>query len=221
MTNGGSGTDLTDVNSGNIIKPTVNDLSEDQRLQEYENDQRRRRQEFEDAMLCCYQKTRQGFILKESGLPSVAEAHQVGVVRTILPILKEEMSFLIDQSVSASVSNTHDNLIKSLDDRVLGHVKGVLDKNKMPVRTSTQHSVPHTSHDGKVAAELYRGLMGFNGKPRWSFSLNRLYQDQNTLEADLDGSFEEGEVHYRKPRVRHVHQGLPCAIHQAHGEEPI
>jgi hypothetical protein len=36
--------------------------------------------------------------------------------------------------------------------------------------------------------------MGFNGKPRWSFSLNRLYQDQNTLEADLDGSFEEGEV---------------------------
>ena len=28
-------------------------------------------------------------------------------------------------------------------------------------------------------------------------------------------------IHYRKPRVRRVPQGLPCAIHRAHGEEPI
>ena len=28
-------------------------------------------------------------------------------------------------------------------------------------------------------------------------------------------------LHYRKPRVRRVPKGLPCAISQAHGEEPI
>jgi len=28
-------------------------------------------------------------------------------------------------------------------------------------------------------------------------------------------------IHYRKPRVRRVPQGLPCAIHRAHGEESI
>lgn len=139
--------DASELNSSNIITPTLDELTEEyrrkyeQRLQEFEDDQRRRKKEFEDAMLSCFQKTRQGVVMKEPELPTIMEAPKVGSVSDILHDLKQDMAVLIDQSVSASVCNTRENFMKNLDDKMTGHIKDLCDK--MQVSSVLQQSVPH------------------------------------------------------------------------------
>ena len=143
--------DKAELNSGNIIKPTLDELSEEyrqkyeQRLQEFEDAQRRRKQEFEDTMLSCFQKTRQGVIMKEPDLPSVTEASKVGPVSEITHGLKEEMAIMIDQSVGASVHNTHEKYVRNLDSMIAGHVKNLFEK--MQVSNSVPPSVPYSDRE--------------------------------------------------------------------------
>jgi DNA-binding transcriptional regulator YbjK len=143
--------DVADLNSGNIIKPTLEELSEehrqkyDQRLQEFEDEQRRHRQEFEDAMISCFQKTRQGgVILKEPELPAVTGAPKVRLASEIVSDLKQEMSFMVDQSVTAQFCNASDNFMKNLEDKM----KQLINER---VGSVSQQSVPQGEKKVKIS----------------------------------------------------------------------
>jgi hypothetical protein len=145
--------DRADLNSSNIIKPTLEELSKehhrrkyDKCLQEFEDEQRRRKQEFEDSMLSCFQKTRQGSVLlKEPELPAITEAPKVGSASEIV----SDLSFMVVQSVTVQFCNTRDNFMKNLEDRMkqlfyemrVGNVsqqsapQGEKSKNKLPLIT--------------------------------------------------------------------------------------
>ena len=99
----------SEVDPNNVITPTFDELPEEHR-QEIE----RRKLEYEKTMLACFQKTRQGIIMKETALPSVSTNPEVKNTVSKISPSHEDIAHMINQTVGVAMDNVLTSRIRAV-----------------------------------------------------------------------------------------------------------